>query len=315
MRNRAALLLTFYEPPTGAGEQLVRVADDMRTAIEQATLATFRAAQQSGFLRSEVDLPVLAVRFCEVMLHVSLGVMGGIPGAEQMPSVRGRVLLRGIATEQPPDSALDRSAAMAAAEAVVGSWDEADSDEDERLAMLRSVARREFGRRGYEATTVRDIAAAADMSLGTVYRLIGSKDEMLGTVMGSFVQTVRTAWAPVIASNSSPIEKLDALTWINICVVDRFTDEYNIRLAWIRESPPQTANLGDTFTARLRDIQSLLAAGRRSGELTVEAPSAAVRAMSLFELLWVPEGIVADLGPRAALAMNRNTVLRGARQR
>ena len=37
--------------------------------------------------------------------------------------------------------------------------------------MLRAVARAEFGRRGYEATTVRDIAKAAGLSTGTVYRL------------------------------------------------------------------------------------------------------------------------------------------------
>ena len=52
--------------------------------------------------------------------------------------------------------------------------------------MLRAVARSEFGRRGYEATTVRDIAAAAGLSVGSVYRLIGSKDELLGSIMRSF---------------------------------------------------------------------------------------------------------------------------------
>lgn len=314
-RHRAALLLTFYEPPTGASEELVRVTDNMRTAIQAATVDTFTVAQDSGYLRAEIDLNVLAERFCEVMLHLSLGVMGGVPGAEQMPEIRCRILLHGIATAQPSDTALDRSAAMAAAQRVVGSWEEAESDEDERLAMLRAVARKEFGRKGYEATTVRDIASAAGLSLGSVYRLIGSKDELLEGVMQSFVKTVRTAWAPVIASDSSAVEKLDALTWLNICVVDRFSDEFNIRLAWLRESPPLSANLGDTFTARLRDVQRLLAEGRRSGELQLEAPSAGVRAWSLFELLWVPEGIVADLGPHASLTMSRDTVLRGAARR
>ena len=125
--------------------------------------------------------------------------------------------------------------------------------------MLRAVARTEFGRRGYEATTVRDIAAAAGMSVGTVYRLIGSKDELLASIMRAFTVKARSGWASVLRSEGTPVEKLDALIWININAVVRFSDEYNIQLAWIRESPPNTTNLGASFSARLNDLRSLLA--------------------------------------------------------
>lgn len=315
LRNRAALLLTFYEPPSGASDELVQVAGHTRTAIEAATVATFRAARAGGYLREDVDLGVLAERFCEVMLHVSLGVLRDLPGADEVPRIRCRILLAGIATGRPTDAELDRSPAMAAAEEVIGSWEAVETEEAERFAMLRAVARAEFGRKGYEATTVRDIASAAGLSTGSVYRLIGSKEELLDTVVRSFVTTVRTAWAPVLASSASPVEKLDALTWMNINIVDRFSDEFNIQLAWFRESPPRTSNLGASFGARLRDVQSLLAAGHRAGELRIDGPTAGVRAWSLFELLWVPESIVRDPGPRAALSFSRDTVLRGAARR
>jgi AcrR family transcriptional regulator len=315
LRNRAALLLTFYEPPSGASEELVRVAQHTRTAIEQATTETFRAGQAWGYLRRGVDLEILAERFCEVMLHISLGVLRDLPGADQVPGIRCQILLDGIATGQPADAELDGSSAMAAADEVVESWEKAEADEDERFAMLRAVARKEFGRKGYEATTVRDIASAAGLSTGSVYRMIGSKEELLDTVVRSFVTTVRTAWAPVLASDASPLEKLDALMWVNINIVDRFSDEFNIQLAWFRESPPRTSNLGVSFAARLRDVQSLLAAGHRSGVVRVAGSTAGVRAWSLFELLWVPENIVHDSGPRAALAVSRDTIVRGATRR
>lgn len=314
-RNRAALLLTFYEPPTGAGEDLVRAAQQTRSAIEEAAVATFRRAQESGYVRDGVDVATLAQRFCAVMLHISLGVLRDVPGAEHVASIRCRILLEGIATGPHTDGELDRSTAMTAARHVVDSWDRAEAAEDGRFAMLRSVARTEFGRRGYEATTIRDIASAAGLSLGSVYRMVGSKDELLDTVMQSFVRTVRTSWAPVLASDAGPVEKLDALMWININVVERFSDEFNIQLAWVRESPPRTSNLGATFTSRLRDVQKLLAAGRRSSEVHVEGPTAGVRAWALFEMLWMPEEIVVDLGPRASLALARETVLRGAARR
>jgi len=100
--------------------------------------------------------------------------------------------------------------------------------------------------------------------------------------------------------------------WVNINAVERFSDEYNIQLAWIRESPPSTANLGSSFAARLRDLKSLLARGARSGELQIEGPSADIRAWAVFELLWMPENLVRQLSPRGALELLRETTLRGA---
>ena len=147
---------------------------------------------------------------------------------------------------------------------------------------------------------MRDIAAASGLSIGSVYRLIGSKDELLASIMRSFTVIARSGWSAVMQSEGMAVDKLDALMWVNINAVDRFSDEYNIQLAWIRESPPNTTNLGSSFTARLRDLRSLLALGGRSGELEVHGPSADIRAWSLFEMLWVPENIVRKLGSRGA---------------
>jgi AcrR family transcriptional regulator len=260
-------------------------------------------------------LEALANRLCQVLLHVSLGVFEDVRGADEVPAIRCRALLDGIAVDPPEDAALDRSTVFEAATRTIDDWEKGEEAEDDRLPMLRTVARAEFGRKGYEATTVRDIAKAAGLSTGTVYRLIGSKDELLASIMRSFTTKARSAWTNVLRTDGTTVEKLDALMWIDINVVDRFSDEYNIQLAWLRESPPSTMNLGSSFTARLRDLKSLLAQGARSGELRAEGPSADVRAWSLFELLWMPENIVRSLGPRGALTLARETLLRGAAQR
>ena len=315
IRHRAALLLTLYEPPSGAGDQLVRVATHSPLAIEEAMLETLRAGRTRGEIRSGIDLETLANRLCQVLLHISIGVFRDARGAAELPAIRCRTLLEGIAVDPPTDAALDRSAPFDAATETIEEWDKAEADEDERLPMLRAVARSEFGRRGYEATTVRDIAAAAGLSVGSVYRLIGSKDELLGSIMRSFTVKMRSGWSRVLRSEGSVVEKLDALMWININAVDRFSDEFNIQIAWIRETPPSSANLGSSFSARMNDLKSLLAQGLRAGDLHVEGPSADIRAWSLFELLWMPENIVRDLGPRDALTLARETTLRGAAPR
>jgi AcrR family transcriptional regulator len=311
-RHRAALLLTVYEPPSGASDELVAMATRSPMLIETALLETLRAGFAKGEIRRGVDLETLANRLCQVLLHVSLGVFGDAQIADVVPAIRCRTVLTGVAVDPPSDKSLDRSDAFAAAEATIDSWEKGDDDEDDRLPVLRAAARTEFGRRGYEATTVRDIAKAAGMSVGSVYRLIGSKDELLNSIMGSFIRIARSGWSSVLRTDATVVEKLDALMWVNINAVDRFRDEYNIQLAWIRESPPNTTNLGSSFTARLGDLKSLLAQGVRSGEVRVEGPSPDIRAWSLFELLWMPDDIVGALGPRRALELARETTLRGA---
>ncbi|BCI86242.1 hypothetical protein NIIDMKKI_14480 [Mycobacterium kansasii] len=134
---------------------------------------------------------------------------------------------------------------MAAANDAIATWtDDKDADPGDKAARVRAVARTEFGRRGYEVTTIRDIASAAGMGTGTVYRVIGSKDELLASIMRSFGQKVEAGWVSVLRSDATPIEKLDALSWININALDQFSDEFRIQLAWMRQSPPNTPTRG-----------------------------------------------------------------------
>jgi AcrR family transcriptional regulator len=314
-RHRAAVLQSFYEPPSGAGDQLVRVAQLTPTAIETAMLETLRAGRANGYIRSGIDLDTLAERLCETMLYISLGVFRDVRGAEQLPTIRCRIMLEGVAVRPPADRELDRSSAFQAAQQVIDSWDNVDEDEDDRVAHLRAVARAEFGRRGYEATTIRDIAAAANLSTGSVYRTIGSKEDLLASIMGAFPAAVRSGWRSVLGSDAGSVEKLDALMWTNINVVVRFSDEYNIQLAWLRESPPSTSNLGQNFPALMRDLKGLLAHGARAGDLHIEGPTADIRAWSLFDPMWMHENIVRKVGAPAALTFGRESILRGAAHR
>jgi AcrR family transcriptional regulator len=313
VRHRAAFLFTLYDPPSGASDELISVAHRRPTAIEEAVLELLRAGEAAGQIRSGIDLETFADHLCQVLLHSSLPVLGTVLGPDGVADIRIRVFLDGVASRVPSNRSLDRSAAFAAAEKTIGEWHAQEAMEDDRLPMLRAVARAEFGRRGYEATTVRDIAKAAGLSVGSVYRLVGSKDELLGSIMDSFAIAARNGWRSVLGAEGSAVEKLDALTWVNINAVDRFADEFNIQLAFLREAPPKTVNVGATFPARMNDLQGLLRRGLREGELRLGGRSAAVRSWALFGLLWMPENVVSRSGPRAALAMARETTLRGLR--
>ena len=268
----AALQMTFYEGH-GPNKELTALAQQQPTAIMEAMTQTLRAAGSSGYLRPDVDLPVLADRLVQDMLRVGLEVIRYNASADKLADLLCRILLEGLATGSPTDAQLDRSAAFIAADEVVKSWsDDADAEADDKAAHVRAVARAEFGRKGYEVTTIRDIASAAQLGTGTVYRLIGSKDQLLASIMQSFGEKVAEGWTRVLRSNSSVIEKLDALSWVNTNVLDRFGDEFRIQLAWMRQTPPDAPNIGWLFAKRVRQMKTLLAEGIRSGEVDDRHP-------------------------------------------
>jgi len=310
VRNRAALLLTFYEPHAGASDELVRLASHTPTQITAAMLATLRAAESSRFLRSGVDLEILADRLCQSMLHVGIGVYSQTRGAERFPAAKCQMLLHGIAVDAPNDGRLDRSAATRAADDVMSSWDDT-TDDDDKAARIRAVARAEFAKRGYELTTVRDIAAAAGVSTGAVYRLIASKDDLLLSIMQSYVETVTTGWTRIVESHSTPVEKLDALVWFNINVVHRFPEEHKIQQAGLRQSPPQTPNLTMSFSAQLRQLKTLVSEGLKAGQFEVDGASLEMAGRCVFALVFTPENIIQTLGARHTLRFDRETFLRG----
>ncbi|MCV7398895.1 TetR/AcrR family transcriptional regulator [Mycobacterium fragae] len=316
VQHRAALQMSFYEAPS-ANQELVALLKKPPTAVQQAMLQTLRAGRWSGYVRPDIDLPTLADRICQTMMHVGLDIIRHTAAADQTAGVLCRIMLQGLASSPPGDQELNRSSAFAAAEAAIKTWsDEGSSDPNDKAAHVRAVARAEFGRKGYEVTTIRDIAAAAGLGTGTVYRLIGSKDELLASIMESFGKKAGGGFASVLRTDATPVEKLDALSWVNINALDQFPDEWKIQLAWMRQSPPDTPNPGLAFIMRLRQLRTLLSEGIRSGDLRVDgSPSLAMLSRCVMDLLWMPENIVRAQGTRAALINARDTVVRGVADR
>jgi AcrR family transcriptional regulator len=315
VKHGAALQMSFYEAPS-SNQELVKLLQERPTAVQQAMLQTLRAGRWSGYIRPDIDLPTLADRICQSTMHAGLDVIRQNASPEQVATVLCRIMLHGLASRPPSDEELDRSNAFAAAEEAINTWsEETASAASGKGAHVRAVARAEFGRKGYEVTTVRDIASAAGLGTGTVYRLIGSKDELLASIMLSFGTKVGGGYASVLRADASPVEKLDALSWVNINALDQFPDEWKIQLAWMRQSPPDTPNPGLAFAKRMRQLKSLLSEGIRSKDVRIDSPSVDMLSRCVMDVLWMPENIVRAQGTRAALTLSRDTVVCGVADR
>ena len=308
--HRAAIQISMYETPS-SNPELIEWTRRRPVAILDAMYQTLRAARWAGYLKPDVDLRVLADRICQTMLRTGLDVMRHNAATEQIATLSCRIILEGLATDRPSDTELDSSAAFRAADAAITGWTEDDEPENDKVAHIRAVARREFGRRGYEGTTVRDIAAAAGIGHGTVFRLIGSKDELLASVVNSFGEKVEAGSRQVLRTDSTALEKLDALSWLNINALDRFGDEFRIQLAWMRQIPPDAPNPSVDFPVRLKQTRSLLAKEIKAGAIKVDDVPTEMLARCVIGLQWIPENILREVGARAALVHVRDTMLRG----
>ncbi|MCV7382413.1 TetR/AcrR family transcriptional regulator [Mycolicibacter longobardus] len=314
VEHRAALQMSFFEGPS-ADPELMELTRRKPAAVQAAMLQILRAGRWSSYIRPELDLPTLADRICQTMLHVGLDVIRHRFSSDQVATLLCRVHLQGLASEVRTDDSLDRSGAFTAADRIINSWGDDEDEVDDKAAYVRAVARAEFGRRGYEMTTIRDIASAAGLGTGTVYRAIGSKDELLMSIMMSFGHKVGGGWAEVLGSKSTPIEKLDALAWLNINALHRFPDEFRIQLAWLRQIPPGIAEPAWSYTTRVREMKSLLSEGIKSGEIRIDTPTVDMLARCVIGIQWIPENILSELGIRASLTLDRDTVLWGVAMR
>ena len=309
IRHRAAALQTFYDPPATASETLVQLAKRTPRTIDAAMLRILELGKTEGYIRTGIDLPHLADLICQSMLHTAVGSFGHA-SPQLMPRTKCLMLLQGVSLAAPANPVLDQSPAFTAAKQAIASWKvEADSDPG---ASVRAAARREFGRRGYEATTIRNIAAAAGVSAGSVYRFARSKDELLMSIMANYISHLTAGWDAGAQSESTATEKLDALLWLDINILDQFSDEFKIQLAWLRETPPPTVEQLGEFTNFPSHMKALIAQGERTGQFRAFAGPLGMRLNCLLELAWTSENLVRTVGTSNALSLVRDTVIRGA---
>ncbi|WP_147262062.1 TetR/AcrR family transcriptional regulator [Blastococcus sp. TF02A-26] len=307
--HAAAVRLRAFEPPTVA---TARLREAMRLPTAALETAWRDAVDGLRPVREGGADPAL-LRFA--LQQATLDAPGSYPAGRDPRELAAQlcdVLLEGVTTDCPPDAELDASAATrAAAEAVAGWRAEAPPAGPRDRDTIVAAARAEFARRGYDATTVRDIAAAAGVRMGTLYRRVESKEALLGEVLARYSGHLGEAFDAVFAAGSAEVETLDGLALVFVHASRRFEAESCIlRYGWSgREAA--SSPFHDYYLqtqGRLRSLEDLLARGAAAGRLRT-VPDMALHIRSV---LWLPFHQHARTGTARAHAFLRAALLRGA---
>lgn len=150
---------------------------------------------------------------------------------------------------------------------------------DAREAQLMGIACRLFARKGYDATSLRDIAEEARITKAALYYYFPNKDALYERVVIESMQALVTAARAAVDRAPTPTEKLRSFMRASAKRLEEHRD------AWLAGSNAfwQASNTGQRGQALLlRDeyeqlLRSCIAAGVAAGELRPVDPAMAGR--------------------------------------
>ncbi len=95
---------------------------------------------------------------------------------------------------------------------------------ERRRRQVVDAAIATFGKRGYHASTVRDIAKQAGVSVGLIYQYFGDKEDVLFLAIVDVLDSYRRCIPAVTAGITDPLERLRAAVHAYCSVIDANVD-------------------------------------------------------------------------------------------
>jgi AcrR family transcriptional regulator len=185
---------------------------------------------------------------------------------------------------------------------------------DSRQEILRTAARL-FQQRGYDATSMNDVAAALKLSKGGLYHHFQSKDEILFEIMDHAMEITEQRVLGPVRGIAHPEERLRMLIRLHIEVVLSPRDrEITVML---HENHPLPPTLRKRINTRKKDyvhfVENLIAEVQRArpakGSVTPRAAAFALLGMVNWIYQWYkPEG---DLQAQSLVPQFTELVLGG----
>lgn len=188
--------------------------------------------------------------------------------------------------------------------------------EEVRQRQILDAAKRCFIGKGLDATTMRDIAKEARLSLGGIYFHFGSKAEIFRAICNETYGTVLRRWKERPAEEFESTEaRIRALADANVELIEADPDYF--RLALVLNG---AAVVDDELKSVKRDhhngfvdfIASALDHGVQAGELVEhDTRGIAESIVALFDGFYLRRAIDADISPRTSATAALDLILAG----
>ncbi len=95
---------------------------------------------------------------------------------------------------------------------------------DRRQQQVVYQAAKEFARRGYDQTTMQELAASMDLATGALYHYFSGKEELLTAICDQLMEPLLEQATELLAAPQDPEEQLRALVRLWVCHVVEHLD-------------------------------------------------------------------------------------------
>ncbi|MGN8244878.1 TetR/AcrR family transcriptional regulator [Cellulomonas soli] len=119
----------------------------------------------------------------------------------------------------------------------------------QRRAQLLDVSRRLFAEKGFEGTSVEEIAARAEVSKPVVYEHFGGKEGMYAVVVDREIQALTGALTGALEGGGHPKVLLERTALVLLSYIENSEDGFRIL---VRDSP--VAQATGTFSSLIGDV-------------------------------------------------------------
>lgn len=171
---------------------------------------------------------------------------------------------------------------------IMGTLERREREKLRRRQEIALAAKKVFSRKGFKGATMEDIAREAELSPGTLYLYVKSKDELFASLNLDFLDFVQAKTDTVLASTDlTPAEKLAKMKDIllELYEFDPFTLNFLIHLLtgddFKNLSPEFLSEIKERSARALRSIAAIFEQGMREGAFSVKA-----RPVALADIVW-----------------------------
>ncbi|MCL4744174.1 MAG: TetR/AcrR family transcriptional regulator [Burkholderiaceae bacterium] len=158
---------------------------------------------------------------------------------------------------------------------------------DPRREQMLDAAARLFSRKGYAATSVNELAAAAGFTKAGLYYHVRGKEDLLEAICAESVAAILDDVEQAVAGDANPQRQLSAVIEAHVRFFHAHPERLTVlNLEMTRLSAPRRSKIVRLERRYLDALRGVLARGMDSGELARLDPSVAA-----FSLLSIVNGL------------------------
>lgn len=159
---------------------------------------------------------------------------------------------------------------------------------------IREAAAELFHKHGYEATSLRQVAAEVGIQVGSLYNHISGKEELLRWIMVGIMEDLLAAQQEALASQTKAVDQLRAMVDVHVRfhaarARDVFIGNSELR-ALSPENRAEVIQLRDRYESALREVIEKVAAEGRADVLDIQLQVFSIIAMGAHVASWYRPG-------------------------